>query len=204
MTTCQSMVSTTLKVHKSPSLILLSRQNLFQPDLTWLACSYGKIFTFQDLVLLSEVLRVIVQAARNPIALQKPAGKVCKTNNNTGQKQVLYATQRTTMYQVNKHWLQYLNICSYWFREMLLKCIYNYNLKQEPTLSWNKYFNILIQWSVLLVIEWTVISRSINWSHWFLFLLRNISLSQEVLAPYTRLLANFQFSGVYSSQCCIR
>jgi hypothetical protein len=69
------------------SLISFSLQNLLQPDPTWwLLCLYGRTRTCQDLVLLSEVLNVTVQASRKPIASHKAAGTGCNKSNNIDQK----------------------------------------------------------------------------------------------------------------------
>jgi len=143
MTTCHNVVSTMLNVQVSPCLISLSQQNLFQPDPRLLACLYGRTWTCQDLVLLSEVLRVIVHASDKPIALQKVGGKVCKNKN--GQNQIAICDLKDlSMHQVSEYWLQELNSCSCGFVEILLKCIYINNFKQEHILCWNIYFNKLI------------------------------------------------------------
>jgi len=86
MTTCQSLVSTTLKVQMSPSLISFSLQNLFHPDPPrWLQFLYELTRANQVALLLSEVLRVITQVSRSPIALQKTSGKDCKNCKHIGQ-----------------------------------------------------------------------------------------------------------------------
>lgn len=100
MTTCQSMESMTLKVHTSPSLISFSRQNLLQPDPTWwLLCLYGRTRTCHNLVLLSEVLNIIVEASQNPITSQKAAGKGCMNSNNIDQKLITVSNHWHFVYQ---------------------------------------------------------------------------------------------------------
>jgi len=80
--TCHRVVSTILKVHTSPTLIPLSRQNLWRPLTWWLLLLYGTTRACQDVVLLIEVLRVILQGSLIPIALQKTGGKYCTNCNH--------------------------------------------------------------------------------------------------------------------------
>ena len=72
------VVSMISMVQTSPTLIPLSRQKLFQPPTSWPQFWYRFRHACQDLVLLVEVLSVIMQRCRNPIALQKGSGKFCK------------------------------------------------------------------------------------------------------------------------------
>ena len=76
--TFHRVVSMMCMVQTSPTLIPLSRQKLFQPPTSWPQFWYRFRHACQDLVLLVEVLSVIMQRCRNPIALQKGSGKFCK------------------------------------------------------------------------------------------------------------------------------
>lgn len=98
MTTCHRAVSMILKVHTSPTLIPLSWQNLFIPVTWWLLLSYGVTRTCQDKVLLIDVLRVILQGPRIPIALQKTGGKYCK--NCYHNDQLTYFSKQLPMIHV--------------------------------------------------------------------------------------------------------
>ena len=76
--TFHRVVSMISMVQTSPTLIPLSRQKLFQPPTSWPQFWYRFRHACQDLVLLVEVLSVIMQRCRNPIALKKGSGKFCK------------------------------------------------------------------------------------------------------------------------------
>jgi hypothetical protein len=113
-TTCHSLVPTMLKVQTSPSLILFSWQNLFQPDPPrWLQYLYGTTRACQDVVLLIEVLRVIVQGSLSPSASQKANGKDCMNCNRFVSQMVSVSQCPGLMYRYNSGWIMN-NDCKTW------------------------------------------------------------------------------------------
>lgn len=135
MTTCHSLVSTTLKVQMSPSLILFSWQNLFQPSPPrWLQLLYGITRAFQDVVLLTEVLRVIVHGSLSPRAAQKVRGKDCIDCNT-------FFSQMVSVSQCSR-WMYVGVTVNEEYARTFLECIHMTHVVQVLILYQDKYFSI--------------------------------------------------------------